>query len=400
MKNARFEKLRRNKFLLFACVFFMQLNALQAIIQLFYLNRGLDVSQIFYLGIAWSVASLVFDIPTSYLADKWGRKNTLILGIFVNIIANFLVFYSYGFMAFVINTFILSASFSFFSGVEDAFMYDNLKEMKQEGVVLKTSGKYAIASKLSKMFTPLLGVLIAKELLSSQFDILLGINFVSSCLAIVFSFFLVEPKREINLSNNYIEQLKSGLIILKNNHLLQTIALNKSILFIASFMFWKFYQVILHNAGITVLALGIIYVLHNLIIIFVFSRTSIIFQKINKVAIFEFPIWLTLIGSTFFWITNKPWFMYILSVAIIITGIIRDPFFNQQIQWRIRSENRATITSMILFVKSILDIPVFLISGYIANFGVKNIMVVPIILSLIIIVFFRIKKEDILIAPS
>ena len=166
-------------------------------------------------------------------------------------------------------------------------------------------------------------------------DILLGINFVSSCLAIVFSFFLVEPKREINLSNNYIEQLKSGLIILKNNHLLQTIALNKSILFIASFMFWKFYQVILHNAGITVLALGIIYVLHNLIIIFVFSRTSIIFQKINKVAIFEFPIWLTLIGSTFFWITNKPWFMYILSVAIIITGIIRDPFFNQQIKERV-----------------------------------------------------------------
>jgi hypothetical protein len=42
---------------------------MNAVIQLFYLRRGLNNFDILYLGISWSVATLIFEIPTGYLAD-------------------------------------------------------------------------------------------------------------------------------------------------------------------------------------------------------------------------------------------------------------------------------------------------------------------------------------------
>ena len=397
--TSRFRKLKRNKFMLFWCRFFVELNALQAIITLFYLHRGLSLPEIFYLGIAWSVASIIFDIPTSFLADKWGRKNTIIIGVVINILTNFALYYSFGYFAFLINTFFMSLSFSFFSGVEDAFIFDTLKEMKQEGLVLKTSGKYAIASKASKMVTPLVGVLIASSLTAIQFNVLISINFISSCLALYFALSLVEPKKLITSSLSRLQLIKDSFATLWSSKILKTITFNKTLIFIGSFIFWKFYQKSLTDMGISVFMLGLLYPINNTLIILIFSKTQHIFNKVNKSLIFNLPVWLTLIGSLIFVFSQNRWLSYMITTLLIIIGVIRDPFFNQQIQWRLKSQNRATTSSVMGLLKSLLDIPILLLSGYLASLSSQAIMLVPIVLSLVALIFFRIKKEDILLEP-
>ena len=88
-----------------------------------------------------------------------------------------------------------------------------------------------------------------------------------------------------------------------------------------------------------------------------------------------------------------------ITTLLIIIGVIRDPFFNQQIQWRLKSQNRATTSSVMGLLKSLLDIPILLLSGYLASLSSQAIMLVPIVLSLVALIFFRIKKEDILLEP-
>ncbi len=396
MDKARFSLLRRNKFYLFWCRFFVDLNALNAVVQLFYLQRGVTISEIYFLGIAWSIGTLLFDIPSSYLADKWGRKNTIFLGVIVNVLANGYLFFARGFWPFFIDTFILAISYSFFYGVEDAFLYDNAREMKQEGQVLKTAGKYSIASRLSKILTPFVGVLIAKNLTSLQFDILVLINFISSCFAVWFAANLTEPKRFISKLASKLNIFTEGLKTFWNTESLRIFALNKTMIFIAGFIFWRYYQEALLNMGFSVLLLGFLYPVFNTILIGVFVLAPKITEKISYPFIFGSVVWATLAASILYVITDNKLVIYISAIVLLTVSAIRDPFFFQQIHWRIKSYNRATVSSILGIFKGASDIPLLLLSGYIASFGGKWIMVLPIALSLIVLLFFKVKPSYII----
>ncbi len=398
--NPRVNQLIANKYNLFWCRFFVELNALQAIMQLFYLHRGLNISEIFYLAISYALASLIFDIPTSFLADTWGRKKTIIVGVILNVLVNISLFFVYGYVPFFISTFFLSLSFTFFAGVEDAFLYDTLKELKQENLVLKTSGKYQIAARASKMIIPLIGAIVASNLSAIQFNYLVAINLITSIIAILFSMKLVEPMHSESLLISKMSLIKKSAREILSDRVLITIMLNKTLLSMACIAFWKFYQTCLVDLGSSVLMLGIIYLLSNLISIFVYSRTTAIFSKINKPLIFNIPVLIFIFGSVVFTMSQNLWLTYIVSILVITTGTIRDPFFNQQIQWRITSHNRATTSSVMGILKNTLDIPIFLIIGLLSNYGIVAIMSVPILMTVVLIIFFRLKKEDILLIPT
>ncbi len=348
------------------------------------------------MGIAWSIGTLLFDIPSSYLADKWGRKNTIFLGVIVNVLANGYLFFARGFWPFFIDTFILAISYSFFYGVEDAFLYDNAREMKQEGQVLKTAGKYSIASRLSKILTPFVGVLIAKNLTSLQFDILVLINFISSCFAVWFAANLTEPKRFISKLASKLNIFTEGLKTFWNTESLRIFALNKTMIFIAGFIFWRYYQDALLNMGFSVLLLGFLYPVFNAILIGTFVLAPKITEKISYPFIFGSVVWATLAASILYVITDNKLVIYISAIVLLTVSAIRDPFFFQQIHWRIKSYNRATVSSILGIFKVVSDIPLLLLSGYIASFGGKWIMVLPIALSLIVLLFFKVKPSYII----
>ena len=69
--DARTLGLRINKRLMFFTRLFLELKSLNAVIQLFYLSRGLTISQIVYLSLVWSATVLLCDVPSSFLSDKF-----------------------------------------------------------------------------------------------------------------------------------------------------------------------------------------------------------------------------------------------------------------------------------------------------------------------------------------
>ena len=400
MTTDRFNVLRRNKFYLFWCRFFVDLNALNAVVQLFYLQRGLSLSEIYITGVAWSLGTLIFDIPSSYLADHWGRRKTILTGVLINVFASAYLFWAYGFWSFFIYTFVFAISYSFFFGVEDALLYDTLREMKQEGVVLKTAGKYASAGRLSKVFIPLLGVVIAKDLLPSQFNVLLSINLISSCIAVYFAWGLVEPKRFTEKFKSELNAFSDGLKTFLDSVVLRSFAFNKSLIFIASFVFWRYYQNALLDFGFSVFLLGLIYPVSNALIVLFFIFLPKISTWFERVKIMNNVVYLTLFSFIVFIFTQNTLALYVCSIILLTIATIRDPLFTQQIQWRLKSFNRATTGSILGIFKGVSDIPVLLLSGYLSSLGGKYVLVLPVILTLIVIIFFRIKKEYILSEPA
>jgi MFS family permease len=163
------EKLARNPKLLFWIKALKNVKVLSIVISLFYLHRGLSLSQIFYLSIVWAVTNLLFEIPSSYMADKWGRKKTLFVGA-----ASFLFYWvvllvGASFWVFAFAIFLYAFSFACFSGTDDALLYDTKKEFDKEAETLDSFGKYQSAKSLFKIVAPILGALIAKDLVEWQF---------------------------------------------------------------------------------------------------------------------------------------------------------------------------------------------------------------------------------------
>lgn len=150
---SREKSLQNNKKTLFFVKFFMELKSLGGVVQLFYLSRGLNISQIIYLSTIWATTIILTDIPSSYLADKFGRKKLIIAGIAISSFAVSLLFFVHGFIPMAISYILSATGYSFFIGADQAILYDTLKELKDEGSSSRVSGKYFSAGSLPKIIT-------------------------------------------------------------------------------------------------------------------------------------------------------------------------------------------------------------------------------------------------------
>lgn len=99
-------------------------NLVMPVVVLFYQDNGMGMQEIFMLKSIYSIAIVVLEIPSGWMADMWGRKKTLILGAVLGS-AGFLMYsFSFGFFAFAMAEIVLGAGHSFVSGADSAMLYE------------------------------------------------------------------------------------------------------------------------------------------------------------------------------------------------------------------------------------------------------------------------------------
>lgn len=102
------------------------------VLVLFWQDNGLTMTEIMILQSLFALAWVLLEIPTGYIADIFGRKQSLIgSGAFFTI--SVLVYgYSTNFWHFLIAETIWAVGKSLMSGSDAALLYDTLKELKRE----------------------------------------------------------------------------------------------------------------------------------------------------------------------------------------------------------------------------------------------------------------------------
>ncbi len=75
---------------------------------------------------AASVTSFLFEIPTGYLADRFGHKHTLILAKLFMILSLFSFIYAHSLTFFVVGSVLMSLGFACYSGTDAAFFHNLL----------------------------------------------------------------------------------------------------------------------------------------------------------------------------------------------------------------------------------------------------------------------------------
>ncbi len=165
------------------------------------------------LGIIASTVALtqiLLEIPTGYIADKWGHKKAIVLGSFITTISVLPYIFMPNFYGGLIAAALFFAGASFGSGAAQAFMHETLMGLGRENEYTKVMGKAQSYGLLGNV------VLIALVPLTYQID--KNLPFILGFICLFASFLVAlsfkKPKERLvqeHASVGFISELKKSL---------------------------------------------------------------------------------------------------------------------------------------------------------------------------------------------
>lgn len=112
-----------------------------AFYMILFLNRGLSVTDAALLLALWSLFTILAEIPSGVLADRWNRKNMIVIATILHGLCFVVWYFSYSFLMFAGGFALWAISDAFSSGTEEGLIYDNLVYDGDENSFTKIYGK-------------------------------------------------------------------------------------------------------------------------------------------------------------------------------------------------------------------------------------------------------------------
>tara|TARA_B100000809_G_scaffold31652_2_gene27575 strand:- start:6988 stop:8139 length:1152 start_codon:yes stop_codon:yes gene_type:complete len=336
------------------------------IIWLFYEENGLTIADLFIIQSIYSVTIAVIEIPSGYVADVLGRKNSMIIGMFFGFVGMVVYSLSFGFEGFLIAALCLGIGQSFISGSDTALMYDSLVQLNRSNEFIKLEGRTISMGNFAEALAFILGGLLAEISLRTPFYFQVGIAFIGFLVTML----LVEPKTE-RLKDGKSKPWKNIKKIihfsLRENETLRYYIFYSAIIGAGTLTMAWFSQPYFMEIGIdNTFYFGLLGAGLNLAVAIPSFYAHKIEEKIKTKTLLI--VILILICACYFTISyvTSFWGLLILFVFYITRGIAT-PVLRDYMNRHIPSEMRATVMSIRSFLIRILFASTSPFLGYIAN---------------------------------
>ncbi len=316
------------------------------IIVLFYQENGLSMQDVLTLKGIYSVAVVVLEIPSGYLADVWGRKKSLILGAILGCLGFVVYSFSYGFTGFLAAELILGIGSSFISGSDSAMLYDSLLKMNREKEYLKQESRVMSVGNFAEAIAGIAGGSLALISLRTPFVLQSFIAFI----AIPAAFLLLDPNQDSQKSKAGFKHI---LTIVKfslwDSAKLRWNIVLSSVIGCATLTLAWFIQPYLKDLDMEVSTIGVIWTLLNLTVGFVALLAHRVEGYLGKIGTSAFIV----IGISSGFIFSG-WFHSLIGVGVFfffyfVRGIAT-PVLKDYINRITESDMRATVLSVRNFI--------------------------------------------------
>jgi MFS family permease len=115
---------------------------------LFLLSVGFDIFEVMLINAAYTVAQVVFEVPTGVVADTVGRRVSYLLAVGTILVSTLLYvgfgLAGYGLWPFAAASALLGVGYTFYTGAVDAWMVDALQSVGYEGRLEPIFARYGI----------------------------------------------------------------------------------------------------------------------------------------------------------------------------------------------------------------------------------------------------------------
>ena len=341
----------------------------------FYQTIG-DVSffQIMVLETVFVIGLFLFEIPTGAIADHFGRKTSIILSAFFNILAVALYALFPRFWVFFIGNILWAVSISLYSGSAEALFYDTLKAEKIAKHSKHLMGKFLSFEYVGYLIAgPIGGYLAASYGLRATMELSV-IPFVFSLLV---SFLLKEPPRKKKLSKTYLSTVIHGTQYFRKHPILKILAFdNISIAAIGYSVFWM-YQPLLLSKGVPLFYMGLYYsAICGIPVLFLWNLEKIEKFFGSKKRYLFFSAFISSGSILLMGFIDSLWILSILLLAYFGFGSSRHGLFASYLQKHIPSDIRATVTSTMSMLMALANGVVMLIVGVLVEWSLLSTFVI------------------------
>jgi MFS family permease len=128
---------------------------------LFLLSAGLDIFQVMLVNAAYTVAQVIFEVPTGVVADTIGRRVSYLLAVGTILVSTLLYVWfglaGYGLWPFAAASALLGVGYTFYTGAVDAWMVDALHSVSYEGKLEPIFARYGMTFGVSMLVGTTLG---------------------------------------------------------------------------------------------------------------------------------------------------------------------------------------------------------------------------------------------------
>ncbi|MFC0523020.1 MFS transporter [Pontibacillus salicampi] len=344
---------------------------IQPVLTLFYFARGLESSDILIIMTFFSLGVLIGELPTGAFADRFGSKSAFLIGSGLGIVSHSLLFIAYEPWVFFLSSGLTGVAATFFSGADEALIYESLKLSKEEDSMDQAIGNIASASFLVTIFIVIIGAILARDLTNQQFTTLIGLGIAFLCIEFILLLFIKNPPSQGTYQGTPMKQIVDGCIAIKQHPAVLWMFLNITLVFIpATAIFEKFDQKVLVDAGLPVYWIGGVYACAS-IAGFIASRfIASLTRRTNRVLLLRGTGFLAVVClcGVAIW-THTLWVILVMLILLKLVSAIRYPVYAQLANDIIPSNVRATTISLLSIVDSCLDLVIFTTISGIATKG-------------------------------
>ena len=330
---------------------------------LFFIQNGLSLLQIGLLESIFHGTSLLCEIPSGMLADRFSYKTNLYLARLSSIGSSILILFGQGnFWIYAIAMIINAWSYNFDSGTSTAFLFDSAVEAGQKDRYLQISSFLSGVAEVTRTLGTVVAGFFIHGALAWTYYIAIGL----SLLSILLIFLMREPESKSDERSHLT--LKRILEVVKQEWQEKPVLfywmLTYQLVGTIMCMFYFYYQQKISDlASWQVSLIMLIGSGFNLLAVYLASQIG---KKWNSNQVF--PILVALTGLTLLLVGLKTPFAY-LSVYLLTNVLyaVYQPIYYNDLQAYLPSSVRATMLSINSMMFSLSMIVIFPLTGWLID---------------------------------
>lgn len=378
----------------YAFNFFREFAFFSAVLVPFFTDWGhISLTRVQILQSWFMLWVFLLEIPTGVIADRFGRKLSLLLG---SLMVSFTVIL-YGslprFEIFLLGEFLFAVAIALFSGADDALLYDSLKEIGQEKESKKIFGRAYSFRLFGMLISAPIGSFLASRL---------GLNFPMILSAIPFflaglvAWTIKEPvvHQETSESKRYFDIAKKGFSFFRHHKPLRSLAFDAILVATAAYFVVWLYQPLLIQLDVPIFYFGFLHaalvgvemlIAANFVFLERIFRSGKTYLRFTAIAT----------GLTFLSVAAFP---SILTATLFIVfaggfGMTRMELMSTYMNKFIPSAQRATILSFVFMVEEIILVILNPVVGFTADHSLRLAFFMVGLLPLAVFLLSSVKQE-------
>jgi MFS family permease len=319
--------------------FFFMFLLLVPIMVPYFQSLGLGMLEILKLQAIFCLSMVIFEIPTGYLADLWGRRASLILGGFITGIGFSFLPFARTYEELALYEIALALGASLCSGADIAIVYDSLSSKSNRSKIIGSISQWSLIGEAC-------AAICTSILILWSFATVIWLQLIIGWIPFLLAFFFREPEIKKMQSGKHIGNIAAvARYLVVADPLIRLIFINSVVWGLSSFCVVWLLQPYWSSHSVPLSFFGYMWAVLMFISALVSKYTHLIEAKIGA-----FSTLLVLAFSSclayFLMATNIAWLGISAGILFYINRGLASVVFVDAINWKIPASFRATANSM------------------------------------------------------